>query len=61
MTTPQRPIIGAEAAPSKEIVPAGGRPPQTTTAPEMLIAMDLPPWDLLPSDLLVVRRRTPKK
>lgn len=60
MTTPQRPIIGAEAAPSKEAVPSSARAPQAH-APEMLIARDLPPWDLLPSDLLVVRRRTPKK
>jgi hypothetical protein len=59
MTTPQRPIIGAEPAPSKEMVSA--RPPQAATAPEMLIAKDLPPWDLLPSDLLVVRRRVAKQ
>ena len=59
MTT-QRPIIGAEVAPSKEIVTQSPRPPQTT-APEMLIARDLPSWDLLPSDLLIVRRRALKK
>ena len=56
MTTPQRPILGAEIAPAKE----APRPPQTPT-PVMLIARDLPPWDLLPSDLLVVRRRALKK
>lgn len=61
MTTPQRPIIGAEPAPSKELVTQGARPPQTAAAPEMLIAKDLPPWDLLPSDLLMVRRRAAKK
>jgi hypothetical protein len=60
MTTPQRPIIGAEVAPSKEIATQNARPPQAT-APEMLIARDLPPWDLLPSDLLVVRRKALKK
>lgn len=59
MTMSQRPIIGAEAAPSKEMVPAGARLPQTP-APEML-AKDLPQWDLLPSDLLIVRRKALKK
>lgn len=56
MTTPQRPILGAEVAPTKEVA----RPPQTPP-PDMPIARDLPPWDLLPSDLLVVRRRALKK
>ena len=56
MTTPQRPIIGAEVVPAKE-VPR----PQQTPAPDMPIARDLPPWDLLPSDLLIVRRRALKK
>jgi len=60
MTTPQRPIIGAEVALSKELVTQSSRPPQTT-APEMLIARDLPSWDLLPSDLLIVRRKALKK
>ena len=60
MTTPQRPIIGAEVAPSKELVTQDPRPAQAN-APEMLIARDLPPWDLLPSDLLIVRRRALKK
>lgn len=59
MTTPQRPIIGAEVAPSKELTQSP-RPPQPA-APEMLIARDLPPWDLLPSDLLIVRRKALKK
>lgn len=60
MTTPQRPIIGAEVVPSKEMVPTSARLPHAP-APDMVIARDLPPWDLLPSDLLIVRRRTPKK
>jgi hypothetical protein len=60
MTTPQRPILGAEVPPSKEIATQGARPP-STTPPDMLIARHLPPWDLLPSDLLVVRRRAMKK
>jgi hypothetical protein len=55
MNTPQRPIIGAEVGPPKE-----PHASQTTTS-EVLIARALPPWDLLPSDLLVVRRRPVKK
>lgn len=60
MTTPQRPIIGVEAAPSKDAIPVGSRSPQPT-APDMVVARDLPPWDLLPSDLLIVRRRAVKQ
>lgn len=57
MTTPPRPIIGAEVMqkePPRQAVPV-----QST--PDMAIAKELPPWDLLPSDLLLVRRRPVKK
>jgi hypothetical protein len=55
MTTPARPILGTEVTPPKPDVP------QTTPAAELPIAKELPPWDLLPSDLLLVRRRPVKK
>ncbi|MBV9493744.1 MAG: hypothetical protein JOZ54_05830 [Acidobacteria bacterium] len=54
MTTPPGPILGAEAAPKPQ-------PPTAGPAPELPIAKELPPWDLLPSDLLLVRRRPGKK
>lgn len=54
MTTPARPILGAEVLPAK----AEARPNAT---PELPIAKELPPWDLTPSDLLLVRRRPVKK
>jgi hypothetical protein len=54
MTKPQRPVVGVEVAAAKQ--PA--LPSAKTSAAELLIAKDLPPWDLLPSDLVVVRRRT---
>jgi len=57
MTTPQRPILGVEAAAPKEPVSPSAKP---SAAPDMLIAKDLPSWDLLPSDLLIVRRRAVK-
>ncbi|HYO79239.1 MAG TPA: hypothetical protein VE010_22435 [Thermoanaerobaculia bacterium] len=55
MTTPVRPILGTAA------VPAKADPPQTNATPELPIAKELPPWDLVPSDLLLVRRRAVKK
>lgn len=55
MTTPVRPILGTDVvAPKPE-------PPRTSAAPELPIAKELPPWDLVPSDLLLVRRRPVKK
>ncbi|HKO59262.1 MAG TPA: hypothetical protein VJ276_25575 [Thermoanaerobaculia bacterium] len=55
MTTPARPILGAEVVTPKP--PA----PQTNVPAELPIAKELPPWDLVPSDLLLVRRRPVKK
>ena len=55
MTTPARPILGTEVMPSK------AEAPQPKTEPELPIAKELPPWDLVPSDLLLVRRRPVKK
>lgn len=55
MTTPARPILGTD------VVPAKPEPPQTNATPELPIAKELPPWDLVPSDLLLVRRRAVKK
>jgi hypothetical protein len=55
MTTPARPILGTD------VVPAKAEPPQTNAAPELPIAKELPPWDLVPSDLLLVRRRPVRK
>ena len=42
-------------------MPLKAEAPQTKTAPELPIAKELPPWDLVPSDLLLVRRRPVKK
>lgn len=61
---PSRPIPGAESlqlAPRSEepeAAPSRNRPVLPTAFP---IAKDLPPWDLVPSDLLLVRRRPQKK
>jgi len=55
MTTPARPILGTEA------IPPAQEPPQTKRTPELPLAKELPPWDLVPSDLLLVRRRPVKK
>ncbi len=61
-TTPTRPIIGTEPA-----TPEPSQPPvpSDTTAgnsePEMAIAGDLPSWDLVPSDMLLVRKRPLKR
>jgi len=54
MTTPSRPILGAEVVPAKP----EARP---SAMAELPIAKELPPWDLVPSDLLLVRRRPGKK
>jgi len=54
MTTPVRPILGTE------VIPPTQEPPQKP-APELPLAKELPPWDLVPSDLLLVRRRPVKK
>ncbi|MEA2329069.1 MAG: hypothetical protein QOE68_4028 [Thermoanaerobaculia bacterium] len=59
MTTPARPIIGAEVT---QPVPESQSPAVSRPASnEMPIAKELPPWDLLPSDLLLVRRRPVNK
>lgn len=55
MTTPARPILGTD------VIPPTPPTPQVQAAPELPIAKELPPWDLLPSDLLLVRRRPVKK
>jgi hypothetical protein len=55
MTTSARPILGSETNPQKS------EAPRTTGSPELPIAKELPPWDLVPSDLLLVRRRPVKK
>lgn len=55
MTTPARPILGTE------VTPPAQEPPQTKNTPELPLAKELPPWDLVPSDLLLVRRRPVKK
>jgi hypothetical protein len=55
MTIPARPILGTEVIPPKP------EAPQSNAAPELPIAKELPPWDLVPSDLLLVRRRLVKK
>lgn len=52
MTTTPRPVVVDTPPPSTSPAP----PPQ----PELPIAKDLPPWDLVPSDLLAVRRRIKK-
>jgi hypothetical protein len=51
MTTPARPILGTEVIPPKP------EAPQKSAPAELPIAKELPPWDLVPSDLLLVRRR----
>lgn len=55
MTTPARPILGTE------VIPPQPETPKTKVTPELPIAKELPPWDLVPSDLLLVRRRPVKK
>jgi hypothetical protein len=54
MTTPARPILGTEIIPKPEA-------PKSNAPPDLPIAKELPPWDLVPSDLLLVRRRPVKK
>jgi len=54
MTTPARPTLNTEVIPPRP-------EPQTKTRPELPLAKELPPWDLIPSDLLLVRRRPVKK
>jgi hypothetical protein len=60
MTTPPRPIIGAEVTQPATAPPQAPVQSRPTNA-EMPIAKELPPWDLLPSDLLLVRRRPVNK
>ncbi len=55
MTTPARPILGTE------VIPLKPGAPRSNTAAELPIAKELPPWDLVPSDLLLVRRRPVKR
>lgn len=52
---PPRPIIGPENTPAKP------QSPSAAATPEQPLAKELPPWDLLPSDLLLARRRPVKK
>jgi hypothetical protein len=59
MTTPARPIIGAEV--TQPAPPPSQQPAPSRTNAEMPIAKELPPWDLVPSDLLLVRRRSVNK
>lgn len=54
MTTPARPILG-------EVTPPRPEAPQNDATPELPIAKEFPPWDLVPSDLLLVRRRPVNK
>jgi hypothetical protein len=59
MTTTPRPIIGAETAPQQE--QPNTPPPNNHAVPEQPLAKGLAPWDLLPSDLILVRRKSIKK
>jgi hypothetical protein len=59
MSTPSRPILGAETVVPKE--PMGAPPVPTQTSPEQPLAKGLASWDLLPSDLILVRRRPVRK
>lgn len=53
-----RPILGADEQPPNQPSTAGpGKPAQTQSAPELPLANQLPAWDLVPNDLLLVRRR----
>lgn len=51
-----RPILGADEQPNQ---PSEGsaKPASPQRAPEPPLASQLPSWDLVPSDLLLVRRR----
>lgn len=55
MTPSARPVLGAE------IIPPRTETSPVAAAPEYPLAKELPPWDLVPSDLLLVRRRPVKK
>jgi len=59
MSMTPRPIIGAETVPPQE--PTSGPPATSKTSPEEPLARGLAAWDLLPSDLILVRRRPVKK
>lgn len=59
MTTTPRPIIGAEAAPQQEQPSTSSS--NTHTVPEQPLAKGLASWDLVPSDLILVRRKSIKK
>lgn len=53
-----RPILGADEQPQDQLSAVGsGSQAPTQRAPELPLASQLPPWDLVPSDLLLVRRR----
>lgn len=54
MTTPARSVFDQTIPPKPEA-------PQGKASAELPIAKELPPWDLVPSDLLLVRRRSVKK
>jgi hypothetical protein len=58
--TPRRPILDAGTAQSPNAAPPSPRA-DTVPAPESLIAKQLPAWDLVPTDLLLVRRKAVKK
>lgn len=54
-----RPILGAddEQPPHQTSTAGSGTSAQTPSAPDSPLASQLPAWDLVPNDLLLVRRR----
>jgi hypothetical protein len=59
MSTTPRPILGSEMVLPNE--PTGAPSVRTQTSPEQPLAKGLASWDLLPSDLILIRRRPVKK
>lgn len=59
MSTTPRPIIGAETVPQQE--PTSTPPAKPQIAQDLPLARGLASWDLVPSDLILVRRRPVKK
>jgi hypothetical protein len=58
---PTRPLI--ETSPDREAAAPAPSQPQPTAGsatPESLLVSQLPAWDLVPADTLLVRRRLPK-
>lgn len=53
-----RPILGSDEQPADQpSSPGASKPAQVQSAPELPLANQLPSWDLVPNDLLLVRRR----